>query len=290
MKRIMRCVFLKSVFLLLPAVVFFQSSKAGGTATDDAQEIINDIITTVGLKANFEVRAATIANAAATNYRGKRFIVYDPAFIKKLNEAAGNRWASVSILAHEIGHHLNGHTLANNGSQPALELEADEFAGFVMEKMGATLQQAQAAMKLAASYKPSLTHPGQQDRLAAIQKGWERAGTAVTDLAKYSKPVLPERSEATAAAPANAENMMDSRYILATVDFPSDRSANYYVTKQFNVVKVQNGKLYLVGKMHKTNSTSYPFIMTGDRRNTLYVDRYGKIVTANKELAGYLKI
>jgi hypothetical protein len=286
----MRRVFLKSVFLLLPAVLFFQSANARSTAVDDAQEIINDIITTVGLKANFEVRPANIANAAATNYRGKRFIVYDPAFIKKLNEAAGNRWASVSILAHEIGHHLNGHTLASNGSQPALELEADEFAGFVMQKMGATLQQAQAAMKLAASYKPSLTHPGQQDRLAAIQKGWERAGATVTDLAKYSKPVLPEKTESSAATPATAESVMDSRYILATVDFPSDRNANYYVTKQFNVVKVQNGKLYLVGKMRKTNSTSYPFIMTGDQKNTLYVDRYGKIVTANKELAGYLKI
>jgi hypothetical protein len=281
----------KMMFLVtLLAGLFFQTANGRGAVADDAQEIINDIIATVGLKANFEVRAATIENAAATNYHGKRFIIYDPQFIRKLNGAAGNRWASVSILAHEIGHHLNGHTLANNGSQPALELEADEFAGFVMQKMGATIQQAQAALKLAAGYKPSLTHPGQQDRLAAIQKGWERAGATAADLAKYSNPVLPEKAETTAATTAAPDNVMDSRYILATVDFPSDRSASYYVTKQFNVVKVQNGKLYLVGKMLKTNNASYPFIMTGDQKNPLYVDRYGKIVTASKELAGYLKI
>jgi hypothetical protein len=166
----------------------------------------------------------------------------------------------------------------------------------VMQKMGATLQQAQVAMKLAASYKPSLTHPGQQDRLASIQKGWEKAGASVADLAKYSKPVLAEKTETTetteitSVTAANSGNVIDSKYILATVDFPSDRNASYYVTTQFNVVKVQNGKLYLVGKMRKTNSASYPFIMTGDQKNTLYVDRYGKIVTASKELAGYLKI
>ncbi len=287
----MKRVLLKSVFAMFLILAAFTGAKAGSAATDDAQEIINDIIATVGLKANFEIRAANISNAAATNYAGKRFIVYDPAFIRKLNEAAGNRWASVSILAHEIGHHLNGHTLTNSGSQPGLELEADEFAGFVMQKMGASIQQAQTALKLAADYKPSLTHPGQQDRLLAIQKGWNRAGTAVTDLAKYSKPVLPEKAETTASpVEQTAGNTMDSRYVLATVDFPADRSANYYVTKQFNVVKVQNGKLFLLGKMLKTDNASYPFILTGDQKNTLYVDRYGKIVTAEKELAGYLRI
>src|SRR5690242_17814380 len=75
--------------------------------SDGAEEIINEIIRVLGLKANFEVRAANIPNAAAVNYHGTRFILYNPAFFNELNEAAGNNWASVSVLAHEIGHHLN---------------------------------------------------------------------------------------------------------------------------------------------------------------------------------------
>ncbi|HMK05487.1 MAG TPA: M48 family metalloprotease, partial [Ferruginibacter sp.] len=79
------------------------------SAADDAKEIIADIIAVVGLKANFEVMAsAAVPNAAAVTYKGKRYIAYNPAFISKLNVAAGNKWASVSVLAHEIGHHLNG--------------------------------------------------------------------------------------------------------------------------------------------------------------------------------------
>ncbi|MES2328711.1 MAG: membrane-binding protein [Bacteroidota bacterium] len=268
--------------------------------TDDAREIIADIIAVIGLKPNFEIRSAAIENAAATNYNGKRYIVYNPQFFTKLNIAAGNKWASVSVLAHEIGHHLNGHTLSNTGSQPALEIEADEFSGFVMQKMGATLAQAQAAMKIAAGYKPSLTHPGQAERLLAIQKGWNSAGGKPSaDIAKYNQPVLPpvgyEQQRETAPARDNSEvssnAVLDKSYVLAKVDFPSDPTAEYFVTTRFNIVKVANGKLYMLGKMVRTNSSDYPFIFTGNgQNNNLYVDRYGKIVTANRKFAGYLRM
>jgi Peptidase family M48 len=261
--------------------------------TDDAKEIIADIIAVVGLKANFEVMAsAAVANAAAITYRGKRFIAYNPAFISKLNVAAGNKWASVSVLAHEIGHHLNGHTLLNTGSQPPLELEADEFSGFVLQKMGATLDQSLAAMKVAADYKQSITHPGKQDRLSAITKGWNNAGGKEMDMAKYSKPVLEEPVVAKTEpirVPKNETAVLDSRYVLATVDFPADRRSNYYVTTMFNVVKVSNGELSVLGKMMRTNSEDYPFVMVGEKTGTLFIEKNGKIVNAQKEFAGYLR-
>ncbi|MDQ3535130.1 MAG: membrane-binding protein, partial [Bacteroidota bacterium] len=80
----------------------------------------------VGLKPNFEIRPADIYNAAAVNYGGKRFILYDPAFMANIQNATQTDWAAISILAHEIGHHLNGHTMMTKGGNPALELEADE--------------------------------------------------------------------------------------------------------------------------------------------------------------------
>lgn len=287
----------------MPAATVVQFSSPG----DEANEIIHDIIAVIGLKPNFEVRTADIPNAAALTYNGKRYIAYNPQFISKLNAAAGNKWASVSVLAHEIGHHLNGHTLTNKGSKPPLELEADEFSGFVLQKMGATLQQAQVAMKLAASYKQSLTHPGQRDRLLAIEKGWTNAGGAVKDMAKYSKPATSSKPRSVSAqgraAPANpareemnkeqAENstaVLDPKFILASLDFVSDRSAaNYYVTTRFNVVKLLNGQLFLLGKMLRTNSKEYPFVLKSDNSASLYVNRNGRIVTANKKLAGFLR-
>lgn len=297
---------LSIVFASVLLFVVTPGRSASPSGADDAKEIITDIISVVGLKANFEIRAVSdIPNAAAITLRGKRFIAYNPRFITKLNSAAGNKWASVSVLAHEIGHHLNGHTLVNTGSQPPLELEADEFSGFVLQKMGASLSQAQAAMKIAANYKPSLTHPGQRDRLVAIEKGWNQAGGRLSDMAKYSQPVPPIQTENRnrlteiytnrgAIAPDNATGprniAIDSRQILATVDFPSDRSANYYVTTRLNLVKVMNGELYMLGKMLPTNSEEYPYVMKGNNeKTTLFVERSGKIVTANRRIAGYLK-
>ncbi|MBV9987478.1 MAG: M48 family metalloprotease [Chitinophagaceae bacterium] len=315
----------KYFFRVLPVLLFFfsvpaflqaaapSSTAIVSTENDEAREIINDIIAVVGLKPNFEVQAMSkIDNAAAVTYNGKRFIVYNPQFITNLNIAAGNKWAAVSVLAHEIGHHLNGHTLSGQGSLPALELEADEFSGFVLQKMGATLSQAQAAMKIAGNYKESLTHPAGQDRLAAIQKGWNRATAANPDLAKYNKPVPPaERQQALASraqpmqrsyqergyqennnSMSAANTVLDSRYVFAKVDFPSDRSANYYVTTRYNVVKVANGQMYVLGKMMRTDNETYPYVLKvgEDEDGTLFVERSGKIVTSRRQLAGYLRI
>ena len=283
-------------------------SKPSLTPKIDAEEMIKDIIAVIGLKPNFDVKAANIPNAAAVTYSGKRYIAYNPVFIANLNAKAGNKWASVSILAHEIGHHLNGHTLLRAGN-PALELEADEFSGFVLKKMGATLSQAQVAMKLAADYKPSLTHPGQQDRLLAIARGWNKASGTPADMAKYSAPAPQMPAAKTYDRPSMTKSgteqnkivarkripsdvrtgkaLLDPRYILAYVNFPSDRTANYYVTTQYDLVKVINNQLFVLGKMLATNSAKYPFVMK-NQRGTLFVDKNGKILTPNNEVAGYL--
>ena len=81
----------------------------------------------------------------------------------------------MALLAHEIGHHLNGHTIRKGGSSPELELEADEFAGFTLHKLGATLKESQKVMHFIAKTKESATHPGRNSRLLAIEKGWTKA-------------------------------------------------------------------------------------------------------------------
>jgi len=87
----------------------------------------------------------------------------------------------------------------------------------------------------------------------------------------------------------NENAVLDGRYVLATVDFPSDRVSSYYITTRFNFVKVSNGRLSVFGKMMRTNSEEYPFVMVGEKTGTLFIQKNGRIVNAEKELAGYLR-
>ena len=63
-----------------------------------------------------------------------------------MDNQAKNDWAAISILAHEIGHHLNGHALNKEGSNHRKELQADEFLGFVLARKKCPLEDAQSAV------------------------------------------------------------------------------------------------------------------------------------------------
>jgi hypothetical protein len=134
-----------------------------------------DILNITGLQANFELKAAKVRNIEAIVSHRKRYILYNPVFIDWVNRSTSDKWGTIALLAHEIGHHLNGHTIRKGGSKPKLELEADEFAGFVLYKLGASLQQSQEVMNYIASSDPSSTHPGRNARLEAIRNGWLKA-------------------------------------------------------------------------------------------------------------------
>ena len=149
----------------------------GFTSTEDAEKIIAGIMDAVGLEANFKIKVADIPNVEATIRHHQRYIIYNPDFISLVNKIAKDKWPSIFILAHEIGHHLNGHTLRTINSRPDIELEADQFAGFVLCKMGASLEQAELAMYIISNNESSKTHPARNDRLAAIEKGWNKANS-----------------------------------------------------------------------------------------------------------------
>jgi hypothetical protein len=81
------------------------------TTVNETENIIKNILSIVGLKPNFEIRAANIPDAAAVIFNNKRYVLYNPEFVSRIDKSAGSNWRSISILAHEKGHHLNGHTL-----------------------------------------------------------------------------------------------------------------------------------------------------------------------------------
>ena len=119
-------------------------SKGGSSG----KQVVAEIMRYTGLPANFVVVEGQVPNAAAVIMAGpdkvpRRVIAYNPAFMGEVIRATqANNWAPVSIMAHEIGHHLSGHTIVPGGSQPPIELESDKFSGFVLYKMGAPLKDA----------------------------------------------------------------------------------------------------------------------------------------------------
>ena len=150
------------------SVISFQSDA-------EAEQVITNILDHSGLRPNFRIQAAGVPNAAAVVRHGKRYILYNQRFMRNMRRETGNKWAAVSIMAHEIGHHLQGHTLEDGGSRPATELEADEYSGAMIQKLGGNLDDALIAMETIGSDYGSITHPAKRDRLAAISSGFTRS-------------------------------------------------------------------------------------------------------------------
>ena len=159
--------------------------NAQGMATGQSgagAQVVAEIMKYTGLPQNFDVMPhPEVPNAAAVILIGEdklphRVIAYNEQFMANMrNATANNDWAPISIMAHEIGHHLSGHTIQPGGSQPPTELEADKFSGFVLYKMGAVLTDAQKAMNTLVPEADGPTHPGRGKRVRAIADGWEQA-------------------------------------------------------------------------------------------------------------------
>lgn len=142
----------------------------------EAQRAVEDIVKRSGLRQNFYVmECPNIDNCFAATRNGERLIVYDASFMQRVNNITKTDWGALSVLAHEIGHHLQGHTLKQGGSDPFKELEADEFSGFVMYQMGASLKEAQSAIFMLTTDHDYGTHPPRTKRLKAIEKGYMNA-------------------------------------------------------------------------------------------------------------------
>ncbi|WP_420454287.1 TPM domain-containing protein [Rubrivirga sp.] len=192
--------------------------EEGGEAPQACRDMVAEIMTFVGLPQNFEVMEADVPNAAAViavdeSQQPRRLIGFNPDFIRLVrDETGGNDWGPVSVMAHEIGHHLAGHTIQRGGSQPPMELESDKFSGFVLYQMGAGLSDAQAAMQALAPEGRSPTHPDRADRLAAIAEGWNQAcaqaggdcasGQPASGATSRSAPRTASRPDAPAPRPS----------------------------------------------------------------------------------------
>ncbi|MEZ5384139.1 MAG: hypothetical protein R3F13_01355 [Prosthecobacter sp.] len=168
-------------------------------SNEDAKQVVANILKHTGLNQNFEILTANVPNAMAT------IVAKAPDSLQSgVHEISATQtdWGGTSILAHEIGHHLQGHTIQSTGSRPVIELEADKYSGFVLQRMGSSIDEAKAAMEKIGSDSGSPTHPKKRDRIVAIVAGWNQAnelgGIKKTDVSKkpdtepVEQPTIPE--------------------------------------------------------------------------------------------------
>lgn len=176
----------------------------GQTVSNHATRVIDRILKPIGLMQNFKVvECPETRNCFATVMNGQRFIIYDGAFMQQLEEATETDWSATSIMAHEIGHHLQGHTLTMGGNSHQKELEADRFSGFVLHQLGATLDESLVAIRALGSVAASSSHPSRSARLDAIRKGWTEAD-AIYPRTKSVTPSPQRRNESAASVVASS--------------------------------------------------------------------------------------
>lgn len=141
-----------------------------------AKQAVHLIMQHSGLLANFTVREDNDVRSAAAYIKGReRIIAYNAAFISGILDSSRTNWSAVSILAHEIAHHLLGHTLDPEALRPGDELACDRYSGFILQRMGVPMSEAVKAMEVAGDVHGTERHPPRHARIEAIVQGWKEA-------------------------------------------------------------------------------------------------------------------
>jgi len=178
-------------------------AKSSFKSVYEARDILNNMLDTIKWKENFSIKEQNgIRNAYATVINRVRWIIYDNNFLEDIDAYTSTKWASISVLAHEMGHHYYNHVVSSSGSTPPKEIEADAFSGYVMQKLGASLNESVAAISAIATDQASSSHPAKRDRISAITNGWNSAKGSATPTTP-TNPTNPTNPTTPTTTPAN---------------------------------------------------------------------------------------
>ncbi|WP_129158918.1 M48 family metalloprotease [Bosea sp. Tri-44] len=142
--------------------------------SEELQKIARSILDIVGITRDINVHhTSEVPNACATIDAQRRRVVYISAVW--LDEYVDKQhWSKIGVISHEIGHHLNNHTIEDELGHWLREYEADKFAGRVIKLLGGSAEDA----KKTVARQPvngSSTHPPRSLRIAAILEGYGQA-------------------------------------------------------------------------------------------------------------------
>jgi hypothetical protein len=143
-----------------------------------AYKTVVNVIRETGLAQNFVILPGNVEKVTAFINDNERVLEYNPEFMQTLE--GDTNWHGISILAREIGHHLSNHDLKDGEASIEEELEADKYAGFVLQKMGASLDEAITALEKAVS-ENNASKSSLNARLASLSSGWKNSQSLSED-------------------------------------------------------------------------------------------------------------
>ena len=178
----MKKVFLNIFLMFSCAFCFGQyctysgGSCANGLAnpTNYATKIVSDICRTLNIP-YINTYQGNLQNACAFELNGSPTIAYNANFLNYLSNH--NTWAPVSVLAHEVGHHFYKDSSWYGAFEHSWtkELRADYISGYVLFKMGCSLENAKSTFYIMFDWMGSRTHPDTPRRIAALTLGYLKA-------------------------------------------------------------------------------------------------------------------
>jgi hypothetical protein len=223
-----------------------------------AYQTVVNVIRETGLAQNFVILPGNVEKVTAYINDNERILEYNPEFMQKLE--GDTNWLGISVLAIEIGHHLSNHELKNGEASIQEELEADKYAGFVLQKMGASLDEAISALQKAAieneSSKSSLNA-----RLASLSSGWKNA-ELLNDDSTTLVATVDENQKVTISVEEPIEEKIkpSDKPAYAYQIFLAVDTSFYFINDNNAIFSENNGKFTNVGVKKDSNKPGFDWI------------------------------
>jgi tetratricopeptide (TPR) repeat protein len=163
--------------------------------------IIDSFLLDSGLENNFVLKECPSLNTSTAAmidpYYGtmERYVTFPENLLDNWKHYTSINWRYFGQLMHAIGHQLFRHTLIIGLDNSNEELIADEFSGYMLASMGASLKQSFSALQFFKS--ETLKHaifPKVDVRKEAIAKGWDKFKSGISSQ-EFSLPFLPASME-----------------------------------------------------------------------------------------------
>ena len=237
----------------------------------NAYKTVVDVIRETGLAQNFIIIPGDVDDVIAYIENNERVLSYNPNFMKQVQN--DSNWVGISVLARQIGHHLGNHELKNGKPNAEEELDADRYAGFVLQKMGATMQDAIHALEEGLKDKTDFT-VNKNKRIAALVEGFNKAKSLSMDTVVVNKIKIPEIDKVnTTEKKVNAKKQPEYVYkVYLAID-----NKFYYIDEQDAVFEEkENGTYVKVGEKRSSTRPGFDWLFTKGE-NSYGVDLKGRL-------------
>lgn len=220
-----------------------------------AYKTVVNIIRETGLSQNFVILPGDVDKVRAYIEDNERILEYNPDFMKNIQ--AKNNWFGISVLARQIGHHLSHHELEGGTPSVKEEIKADESAGFVLYKMGASLGESIEALESVISDEVDGQNGiAKNTRISSLAKGWNNARILMTDT------IIETQNVAIDSMIKKSPNKKRRNYIYRV--FLALDKTMYYIDHQGKVYEEKKSRYIPVGIKKESDKTGFDWVFVKD--------------------------